>query len=235
MSTDLTGTLVALLTSMRQAERDVFGELDPEVRDRPMRDGDWSPKDHQAHLTAWKARQANRYADARRGVESTELSEDSIQAINTEQQAARADWDWDAISQEADEVSENLIREVSTMDPAALAKSERLIQGTFGNGPLHAMEHFGWLQQADIGADTDRMAAYLDEVTQIVERAELSDRDAAAAAYNVACFQALAGRQNAARPLLRRAFQLDPQLATFAQKDTDLVTLRDELDELIAG
>ena len=62
MSTDLTGTLVALLRSMRDAERAIFGGLKPEFRDRPMREGDWSPKDHQAHLTAWKARQANRYA-----------------------------------------------------------------------------------------------------------------------------------------------------------------------------
>ncbi len=75
MSTDLTATLVALLRSMRDAERDVFGGLDPDVRDRPMREGDWSPKDHQAHLTAWKARQANRYADARRGEEPAEMSE----------------------------------------------------------------------------------------------------------------------------------------------------------------
>ncbi len=81
----------------------------PNVRDRPMREGDWSPKDHQAHLTAWKARQANRYAEARRGEEPAEMSDDQIQAINTEQQAARADWDWEAISREADEVSERLI------------------------------------------------------------------------------------------------------------------------------
>jgi hypothetical protein len=232
MSTDVTGTLVALLRAMRQAERDVFGGLDPEVRDRPMRQGDWSPKDHQAHLTAWKARQANRYAAVRSGEEPVELSDDQIQSINDEQHAARADWDWDAISQEADEVSERLIREISTTDSAQLAASERLIQGTFGNGPFHALEHFGWLRQADLGADESRMAAYLDETQRIVEQAELPDRDAAAAAYNVACYQALAGDLDAARPLLRRAFKLDPELATFATGDTDLTALRGELDEL---
>src|SRR6185436_9662825 len=79
MSTDLTGTLAALLRSMRDAERDVFGGLDPDVRDRPLRAGDWSPKDHQAHLTAWKARQANRYAAARRGEEPAEMSDGQIQ------------------------------------------------------------------------------------------------------------------------------------------------------------
>ena len=232
MSTDLTGTLVALLGSMRDAERDVFGGLDPDVRDRPLREGDWSPKDHQAHLTAWKARQANRYAGARRGEEPAEMSDDQIQAINAEQQAARADWDWEAISGEADEVSERLMREISATDPDELVRSERLIQGTFGNGPFHAFEHFGWVQQAGVGADASRIAAYLDETQRIVESGQLPDRDAAAAAYNVACFQALAGRLDEARPLLRRAFQLNPELADWAKQDTDLAALRDDLEEL---
>jgi hypothetical protein len=232
LSTDLTGTLTALLRSMRDAERDVFGGLDPEVRDRPMRADDWSPKDHQAHLTAWKARQANRYTAARDGDEPEEMSDDAIQAINTEQQAARADWDWEAISQEADEVSERLIHEISATDPAVLARSERLIQGTFGNGPFHAFEHFGWVEQANVGADSGRIAAYLDETHQIVERGQLPDRDTAAVLYNVACFQALAGRLDAARPLLRRAFQLNAELAEWAKQDTDLAALRGELDEL---
>ena len=234
MSTDLTGTLVALVRSMREAERNVFGGLDPQVRDRPLRDGDWSPKDHQAHLTAWKARQANRYAGARQGEEPAEMTDDEIQAINAEQQAARADWSWDAINEEADEVTERLIREISATDADELARSERLIQGTFGNGPNHAMEHFGWLRQANIGADESRIAAYMDETQQIVERGQLSDRDAATAAYTRACLPALAGRLDAARPLLRHAFQLNPELMTFAKEDTDLTALRDELDELAA-
>ncbi|HKO33492.1 MAG TPA: hypothetical protein VJY85_07080 [Candidatus Limnocylindria bacterium] len=232
MTTDLTGTLAALLRSMRDAERDVFGGLDPDVRDRPLREGDWSPKDHQAHLTAWKARQANRYADARRGQEPAEMSDEQIQAINDEQQAARADWDWEAISREADEVSERLIREISATDPDALAASERLIQGTFGNGPYHAFEHFGWVQQAGVGADASRITAYLDETQQLVEGGKLPDQDAAAAAYNIACFQALAGRLDEARPLLRRAFELNPELAEWAKQDTDLTALRGELEEL---
>ena len=232
MSTDLTGTLVALLRTMRQAERDIFGGLPPEVRDRPMREGDWSPKDHQAHLTAWKARQANRYAAVRSGEELPEMSDDQIQAINDEQHAARADWDWEALSQEADEVSERLIREISATDAGELAASERLIQGTFGNGPFHALEHFGWLRQADVGADRARIATYLDETQRIVEQGQLPDRDVATAAYNVACFQALAGELDAARPLLRRAFELDPELATFAEGDTDLTALSGELKEL---
>ncbi len=88
--------------------------------------------------------------------------------------------------------------------------------------------------QAGVGADADRIAAYLDETQRIVESGGLPERDAAAAAYNIACFQALAGRLDDARPLLRRAFQLNPELADWARQDTDLTALRDELDELTA-
>ena len=55
----LIAALVDQLQAMRQAERDIFGGLDPQVRDRPLRPNDWSPKDHQAHLTAWKGSRLN--------------------------------------------------------------------------------------------------------------------------------------------------------------------------------
>ena len=61
---------------MRQAERDVFGALDPAVRDRPMRIGDWSPKDVQAHLTAWKRLQTDRMRAAAKARRSRRSARD---------------------------------------------------------------------------------------------------------------------------------------------------------------
>ena len=61
----LAEALVEQLGAMRDAERRLFGALDSPVRDRPIRPGDWSPKDHQAHLTAWKGRQAERVRSVR--------------------------------------------------------------------------------------------------------------------------------------------------------------------------
>ena len=225
-------SMVAFLRVTREAERDVFGALDAGVRDQPMREGDWSPKDHQAHLTAWKATQANRYAAARRGDDPGQAAVDETDAINAELQAARADWSWDAIVEEADEVNERLIREISVTTPETLARYDRLIGGTFGNGPFHAMEHFGWLEQANIGADSARIAAFANELGKVADRGGLSDRDIGVAYYNIACYHALAGRLDEARPFLRRAFQLSPDLAEFATEDTDLTALRGELKEL---
>ena len=108
----LVEALAAQLRATRDAERDLFNALDPEVRDRPMRPGDWSPKDHQAHLTAWRAIQANRIHAARLGEPiPTDVREDD--EINAELQATRADWSWDATAAEADEVSERLIGRAS--------------------------------------------------------------------------------------------------------------------------
>ena len=55
--------LIDGIRAARAAERDVLAALDPGVRDAPAADGGWSPKDVQAHLTAWKA--ADRRAAAR--------------------------------------------------------------------------------------------------------------------------------------------------------------------------
>ena len=227
-------SLVAYLRSMREAERDIFGALDPAVRDRPMREGDWSPKDHQAHLTAWKARQANRYEGARRGEDPSSSVDGETDVINAELQAARADWTWEAISEEADQVSDRLIREVSSTTSEMLKRYDQLVGGTFGNGPFHAMQHFGWLEDANIGVDPERMAAFVTELGTVTQAGGLSEFDQGTALYNIACYHALAGRLEEARPLLRRAFTLRPDLAEFAKQDTDLTALRDELPSLAA-
>ena len=192
-------------------------------------------KDHQAHLTAWKARQANRYAEARRGEEPAEMSSDEIQAINTEQQAARAGWDGEAISKEADDVSERLIGETSATDPEALAGSEaarwrnvrqraRFTPSSTSAGscrPASAPMRIGsppiWTRRSGSSKVEDCRSGMRQP------RPTTS-----------ACFQALAGRLDDARPLLRRAFQLNPELADWARQDTDLTALWTELDELTA-
>jgi hypothetical protein len=228
-------SLVALLRVTREAERDVFGALGQEVRDGALRPGDWSPKDHQAHLTAWKARQANRYAAARSGEEPGQTPDGETDAINAELQAARADWTWDAVNEEAETVSERLIREISATTPETFARYDQLMGGTFGNGPFHAMQHFGWLEEANIGIDSGRVAAFIEELRAVVDQGGLPAFDGGTALYNIACYHALGGRLDEARPLLRQAFQMRPDLAEFSLGDTDLTALRGELEELAAA
>lgn len=60
MTDTLTTDLAATIDVTRRAERELFGGLDDATIHRAIRAGDWNPKDFQAHLTAWKARQADR-------------------------------------------------------------------------------------------------------------------------------------------------------------------------------
>ena len=236
MSDALNHDLVEMLRATRRAERDVFGGLDTDVRDRPLREGDWSPKDHQAHLTAWKARQANRFQAVRSGEELEPITDgDETDAINAELQAARADWDWQSIEREADEVSERLEAQILATDADLLRASERLVTGTFGNGAFHAMTHFLWLMQAEIGADRGRIEAFVNEVSDMTEGSSLTERDRGTAIYNNACYYALAGDLDSARSLLVRAFRLRPDLVEFAPQDTDLTALWPELEALAAS
>jgi hypothetical protein len=136
---------------------------------------------------------------------------------------------------EADEVSERLEEEIRTAGSTRLVESGGLIGGIFGNGSSHAMTHFGWLVEADIGVDEARVAAFVDDQERLLNGDALPDFDRGVGLYNLACAHALAGRLDRARPLLRVAFGLRPDLAEFAKEDPDLVELRDELGALSGG
>jgi hypothetical protein len=222
-----------ILRTTRQAERDLFGSLDAAVRDAPLRDGDWSPKDHQAHLTAWKARQADRLAAARAGEElPPSIPDTETDAVNAELHATRVDWTWEAIEREADAVTQRLSDELLATDSDRLLANPQLVDGTFGNGAFHAQQHFSWLLAADVGLDADRVLRFGDEIERLVRDSGLPARDQATAIYNTACFMAVNGHPDQARPRLREAFALRPELLDWARQDSDLVTLRDELEAL---
>jgi hypothetical protein len=224
----LIAALVEQLEVMRQAERDIFGALEAEVRDRPLRPNDWSPKDHQAHLTAWKGIQAERIrANTRR--EDPPFIGRETDEINAELQAARANASWAEIATEADEVNEELQREIRTAGCVALVESGGLIGGIFGNGSAHAMTHFGWLLEAGIGVEPGRVADFVVAQERLLDLDALPDADRGVGLYNLACAHAVAGRLDRARALLPDAFRLRPDLADYAREDPDLVGLREEL------
>jgi hypothetical protein len=229
----LTDDLAATIVATRRAERDLFGALDAEALHRPIREGDWSPKDHQAHLTAWKSRQADRFASVREGREiAPGLAGEEEDALNEELRAARAAWTWDEVVAEADSTAERLVGEIRQSDPAAIRASGRLIGGTFGNGVLHALTHLRWLREAGVPLDEGRLDEFAAEAEALVAAPSIPDRDRAAGLYDVACFRALTGGTDAARSLLRDAFRLSPDLVDFSRTDPDLASLRDEVDAL---
>jgi hypothetical protein len=230
---NLTEALALTIETARRAQRDLFGGLDGPTLERPIRDGDWNPKDFQAHLTAWKARQAERFAAIREGRQLPPPMESPEEdAINAELRATRMDWDWAAIVAEADAVTDRLIEELRQADPEDLRKSDRLISGTLGNGVLHTLTHVRWLLEAGVPLDRARIAVFEDEARRVVSATALPETARAVGAYDLACYHALRGSPDLARNLLREAFRLDPELIEFSRTDEDLLSIRGDLDGL---
>jgi hypothetical protein len=229
----LLGALALTIATARSAERDLFGGLDPATLERPIREGDWNPKDFQAHLTAWKARQADRFAAIREGRETPPSMEDREEdALNAELRATRIDWDWAAVVVEADAVADRLIDELGRVDPNSLRASERLMTGTFGNGVLHTLTHVRWLREAGVPLDRARVAVFENEALRVLDSAAIPEVARAAGIYDLACYHVLSGSPYLARKLLRDAFRLDPELVQFSRTDEELVSIRDDLGGL---
>ena len=233
MTDDLSDALALTIRTARSAERDLFGGLDGAIRERPIREGDWNPKDFQAHLTAWKARQADRFAAVREGRELPHPMKDPEEdAVNAELRAARIDLGWAAIVEEGDAVADRLIREIRRSDPGVLRASDRLITGTFGNGVLHTLTHVRWLLEAGVPLDRARVAVFEDEALRVVSADPIPEKSRAVGAYDLACYYALRGSPDMARDLLRDAFRMDPELVEFSRTDEDLLSIRGDLDVL---
>jgi hypothetical protein len=231
---NLTDALALTIETARSAERDLFGGLDEAILENPIREGDWNPKDFQAHLTAWKARQADRFAALREERElPTPIEDPEEDALNAELRAARIDWDWDAVVEEADAVADRLIRELRQSDPDVVRASDRLITGTFGNGVLHTLTHLRWLIEAGVPLDRGRVAVFEDEAMRVLSTAAIPEVARAVGVYDLACYHALSGSPDLARNLLRDAFRMDPELVEFGRTDEELLSIRGDLDGLI--
>jgi hypothetical protein len=228
---DLRSGLIDGLRAARTAEREILAALDPAVRDAPAADGGWSPKDIQAHLSAWRRHQVERYAARREGRDEVPLPATETDESNAILHAERADWTWDQVLADADEATEALIAEIEVASAETIA-DDRVLGTTMGNGPEHDLAHLPAL--ATRTGLEERVTDLAESVATSVDRGGWPPRAAAFARYNLACYHALAGRLDEARTLLRLALPDEEELKELAPKDDDLIELRDEIPDLIA-
>jgi hypothetical protein len=231
-TTDLRSGLIDNLRACREAERAIFAALDPSTRDAPGPDGGWSPKDHLAHLSAWRSRQATKMAALRQGLPEPALPAEGIDDTNAIFHAERAGWTWDQVVADADASADALIAEIAAATDEALTE-QKILGSIMGDGPEHDLGHLGPIATS-VGM-SDRVGDLADRTQAMLDRGVWPDRPAAYARYNLACFRALAGDLDAARALLRQALPGQEELRTLAPTDDDLIALRDELPALGAG
>ncbi len=222
--------LIDGIRAARAAERDVLAALDAGVRDAPAADGGWSPKDVQAHLTAWKGRTVERLRALRVGL--SEPIEVETDEANAKFHDERSGWTWDEVLADADATIDELVAEIQAASDETLALPR--ISGTImGNGSEHTLTHLTPIA-ARAGLES-RTLELADTITAIIDRGGWPSRAAAYARYNLACFHALSGNLDVARALLRQALPGQEELRDFAPTDDDLIALRDEIPALAAG
>ncbi|MFL5689776.1 MAG: DinB family protein [Chloroflexota bacterium] len=231
-TTTLRASLIDDLRACRDAERAIFGALDPTTRDTPGPDGGWSPKDNLAHLSAWRHRQATKMAAIHDGLPAPTLPAEDIDATNAVFHAERASWSWDEVDRDADATLEAFVAQIAAVSDEVLL-DEKVLAPIMGDGPEHDLAHLGAIAKT-VGM-SDRVRALADRTQAMLDDGVWPDRAAAVARYNLACHAALDGDLDRARGLLRLALPGHDDLIELAPKDSDLIALRDEIPALAVG
>ena len=224
-------SLIEGVRACRAAEIEIFAALDPAARDAPGPDGGWSAKDHLAHLSAWRGRQAAKMAALREGRPEPEMPAEGIDEVNAIFHAERADWTWQWAVGDADATTDALIAEISSASDEALA-DPTVLGSIMGDGPEHDLGHLGPIAER-VGKGSD-VRALADRTLAMLDSGGWPPRSAVVARYNLACYHALAGNLDMARSLLRQSLPEAEDLRTLAPTDDDLIALRDELPSLAA-
>jgi hypothetical protein len=230
--TPLQADLVAMLRTMRDAERDLFAGIPASLREAAGTIGDWSPKDVMAHVAAWRAIEARRL-EARAGVDDPRhaadpVTSDPIDEANALLHGRHAGWSWDAVADEADASVDALIVAVEHSSTDVLCECDDFsVAGIGANGVNHAVGHLPEI--AELAGGQARFDAFADAIESILRAGHLPPRDSGVILYNIACARALSGQLDDARRLLKAAFARRHDLIAAAADDPDLIALRDEL------
>jgi hypothetical protein len=224
---DIRRRLLETLSASQDRER----ELERLCDDTPSPDpGQWTAKDHLAHLAHWR-RHAAQVLEAVHGGGSPS-SADDVEAVNAEvyaatrgqaaaevKEAARASYA--ELAAAIDDCSEDEL-----MAPRPGRPDDATWEVVPPNGHFHLGEHLGFWHEAH----GDKLAAEEAQLwtLKVLRAAFTEPRSLAFGEYNVGCYYARNGRRSEAMPHLRRSFELHPDLKDWARTDKDLDPIREE-------
>ena len=209
----------------------MFDAFDAADRDTPPADGEWSPKDIQAHLGAWRRHMSERLAAIREGRPEPEGGGET-DATNAVIHAERADWPWDRVAADAEASATDLIAEVEAADDATLAVG-RTVGSIMGNGAEHTIIHAGSVADGSGSGPPSRTCPGRSRRSSIGVAGRRDPRHSPATTWPASTRWPAASTRPAGSSGI--ALPAEQELRDFALEDSDLVALRDELPELERG
>jgi DinB family protein len=229
--------LLDLIDAGREKEEQA---LVPFVDDSaPESPGKWTAKDQLAHLMSWRQVAIGELDSARTGGPVPDVSTDD-EAENlkfyaqTHDQPARliiesAAGSWDAMAEAVSACSEETLE-----GPRPRYPNQKLWTVVPLNVYNHVAQHLAyWSWDRDDETAAEQAAIWGHDLAIATFP---DDRTRGAAEYNLACIYAQRGMAERAVPLLKRGFELRPDLKEWAKTDTDLDPIRSnpELVELLS-
>ncbi len=217
---------MALVSGLSETDRNAAGTVT-----------NWSAKDTLAHIVHWDERLARRLsavcAGNTVGIEPRSPDEDDDTA-NARVFAENAAIIWDALLARLQKVKDDLVTEISQLDPQVLAaptpwpddEQRPLWREILGTGYLHPEIHLGELYSRR--GNIRQMRLVGETAYGRLLDLDPPDEVRGLALYNLACLHALGGENERAIELLEQALPLYPRLYEWSRKDPDLASLHDD-------
>lgn len=216
------------------AEVQRFGDqLDKNERSISGTEENWGPRDVLVHIGEWQRRFAERLTRPR-DEQPAEGNDDDV--TNAEIFHLYSQRPWAEIRALVEEGGQTMIQQVVSLSEETLNDSTAFVwqnqrplwQDIASTGFQHPLVHLvsAYIQRSD-SANTSRLIELLDRHTRVLDS---TPQWLATAIYNNGCFFALMGQREKALNAVSEAMKLNPSLAYWAPRDTDLVSLHGDQD-----
>ncbi len=223
---DLRDSLARSLHAAAELEAELVALCDDSP---PRTPGSWTPKDHLAHLAAWREHAADVLDEMRAG--RTPASGNGVGARNARIYAENRDVPAAEVRARAGASYGRLLAAIAACSDDVLLAPRgsfgRVWELVPGNGIYHVGEHllFWHMERGDpTAAEHAARRAYEIDVALFDDPAHRGSTT-----YNLGCLYVRVGRTDEAVALLEQSFEYVPDLRRWAQEDADLESIRDRL------
>jgi hypothetical protein len=224
-------SMQALAAYSQHVEAQFVADLTPAERISVGTPLDWAAKDLVAHLATWRAHSAEELQAVQLGPLPPELEEfdevnraifDETHALSWEAVLERASASWQAFAKALGDLTEGQLSGTGGDGPSGRPLWRRV---TVEAGSHPVMHYAEFARRRDGAVAATR---WMDGAAPLLLAIDASDEWGAVVHYNLACHYAQADMPDKALDSLRVALDLNPGLAEWSTKDSDLARLHDD-------